>query len=203
MTLGVGDVVRTSVNFQLGDGTLFQNIYHHIFDGIGGVSDAAVTADVKTHFEGVYANIESNVKTDVVEQLSFIDQVEWVVDKWAVVANVGTFTPTFTPTNVADVLPNQISAFIVFKTVRPKSVGRKFLFPAMETEQDAGIIVPATVANLVSFASDALADIVLDVANELHPGIPRTAVNDWLSFTVAIVTNLLGTQRRRRPGYGA
>lgn len=203
MALGVGDIVRTAVNFQLGNGVQYQNVYHHIFDGVGGVSDAAVVADIKTWAEGVYDELVGQTKSDIVEQLSFVDQVEWSGTEWAVVANIGTFTPTFVPVVASEACPNQVSAFVVFKTLRPKSVGRKFLFPAPEATQAQGIMAAAYVTAVVAYAAAVLDDIVVDVLNSLHPGIPRTGVNDFLVFQSAVVTDLLGTQRRRRPGYGA
>ena len=61
----------------------------------------------------------------------------------------------------------------------------------------------AAVDDIVLYAAEALEDITIAVVNALHPGVPRTGVDDWLSFTVAVVTNLLGSQKRRRPGVGA
>lgn len=204
MTLGVGDIVRTSVNFLLGNGVQYQNVYHHIFDGIGGISDAAVVLDIKAWAEAAYDELVSYTGNDVVEQLSSVDQVEWDGTKWEVVANIGSFTPTFTPVGGVDVsLPNQDSAFVTFKTSRPKSVGRKFLFPPQEPAQAAGIMVAGYVTAVVAYADLVVNDIVLDGLNDLHPGIVRTAVDDFLVFTLGVVTDLTGSQRRRRPGYGA
>jgi hypothetical protein len=203
MTLGVGDIIRTSCNFLLPSGDQYQNVYHHIFDGIGGVSDAAVVEDINDWAEAMYGEIVTTVSSGVVEQLSFVDQIEFVGEKWEIVANIGTFTPTIAFSSGAIILPNQSSPFIVFKTARPKSVGRKFLFPIVSDNQDQGIIGSGTVTLITAFAAEALSDIVVDIVNELHPGIPRTGVNDWLGFTVAVVTNLIGSQRRRRQGDGA
>ena len=201
--MSTGDIIRTSCNFTLGNGVQYQNVYHHIFDGSGGVSDVTVTTIVRLWAGAVYLPLIASIKSDVVVQLSSIDQVEWVTDKWEVVANIGTFTPVFVPSDIGEVCPNQVSPFMVFKTARPKSVGRKFFFPTMEGDQSAGIITPAVVAELVSCAATIVNDVTVDGFNVLHPGIPRVGVNDWLNFTAAVVTNLLGTQRRRRPGYGA
>lgn len=203
MALGVGDIVRTTANFQLGNGVQYQNVFHHIFDGIGGISDAAVVADIKSWHDTMYAELVTVTRNDVIVQLSFVDQVEWVTDEWKVVENIGTFTGVFNPSATSDALPNQMSAFVVFKTARPKSVGRKFLFPGVEGFQDEGTMAAAYVTAVVQWADDAVNDINLDVANDLHPGIVRTGVNDFLVFDAAVVTNLMGTQRRRRPGYGA
>jgi len=203
MALGVGDIVRTSCNFTLTSGDQYQNVFHHIFDGTGGVSDAAVVADIQAWAEGMYAEILTMVDAGVTEQLSSVDQVEWVVDEWKVVANIGTFTPTFAPSGGGGILPNQVAPFIVFKTARPKTVGRKFLFPFVSALQDEGVITGGTVTLLTAWAADAVNDITIDVLNVLHPGVVRTGVNDFQAFSTALVTNLVGAQRRRRQGYGA
>lgn len=203
MALGVGDIIRTSCNFLLGSGDQYQNVFHHIFDGIGGVSDAAVVADIETWSDAMYSELNAQVDQNIVEQLSSVDQVEWTGSAWEIVANIGVFTPDFTPGSSVGQLPNQSSPFVVFKTERPKSVGRKFLFPVAAANQDSGILGGGTVTAIVAWAFDALNDIEIDVANVLHPGIIRVGVNDFLPFTVSIVTNLIGSQRRRRQGDGA
>lgn len=205
MALASGDILRVAVNFLLGNGVQYQNVYQYVVNGIGGFSDAAATTAINTKMINQYAGLVASVKDDVVEQLSFVDQIEWDVTegKWLVTHNVGTFTPSFAPSSAADVLPNQVSPFIVFKTTRPRTVGRKFLFPVLETEQDAGIIAGGMVTKLIAFGASVLADIVVDGSNVLQAGVARAGVNQWLTFQVAVVTDLLGTQRRRRPGYGA
>lgn len=201
--MGVGDIVRTSCNFLLASGDQYQNVFHHIFDGIGGVSDATVVSEIKDWADAMYSELDAITDADIVEQLSFVDQVEWDTDMWKVVANIGNFTPAFTPAISSAILPNQSSPFVVFTTARPQSVGRKFLFPILTSGQDSGVMGSGTVDAIVAWADDAVNDIEIDVANVLHPGVPRTAVNDWLNFTAAVVTNIVGTQRRRRQGFGA
>lgn len=203
MPVEIGDIIRTACNFVLADGTLYQNVYHHKRDGVGAFSNPVVTAAVQGWAENMYDELVSIVKNNVVEQLMFIDRIDWVVDTWEVVENIGTFTITFVPVVVAHANPNQVSPFVVFKTARPKTVGRKFLFPLTEDDQDAGILTGAAVTDIVAYADDAVNNITLAPAGWLAPGVPRTGVNEWQEFTLAVVTDLVGTQRRRRPGYGA
>jgi hypothetical protein len=203
MTVSIGDIVRTTVNFALADGTQYQNVYHHKRGGVGDFSDAAVVTALELWAEAMYQELVSLVRSNVVEQLSYVDRVEWDVSEWVVVENIGTFTPLFVPVAATDAMPNQVSPFVVFKTARPRTVGRKFLFPLTEAAQDAGILTAGSVTAIVAYADDAVNDIILAPAGTLVPGVPRTSVNDWQEFYVAVVTDLLGTQRRRRPGYGA
>lgn len=203
MTIVAGDILRTTMNFLLPNNVQYQNVFHHQRTGVGILTDAQHITAIKDWAEVMLDEIEAHVKLGTIEQLCSVDLVEWTGTAWEVTENIGTFTPDFTPSAVTDVCPNQISPFIVFKTSRPKTVGRKFLFPTLEPDQDQGILEAAAVAAIVGYADDAVNNITIQVLDYLVPGVVRTGVNAWLEFTVAIVTDLVGTQRRRRPGTGA
>ena len=203
MTVVNGDVLRITVNFSLPDGTQYQNVYHMIAQFIASFGDSTVVDEVKAWVEAVYATVITMVNSGTTEQVSSVDKVAWTGTEWEVTANVGTFVPSFAPTGAGDVCPNQISPFVVFKTERPRSVGRKFMFPVMETDQNQGILSPGAIALLVAYAAEVMTDITMAPLSTLIPGIPRTAVNAFLTFFIGVVTDIVGTQRRRRPGVGA
>lgn len=203
MTIVAGDVLRTSMNFLLPNNVQYQNVFHHKRTGVAVITDAAHITAIQGWAEVMLDEIEAHVKVGTLEQLCSVDRVAFTGVIWEVVENIGTFIPDFTPAAVTDVCPNQVSPFIVFKTSRPKTVGRKFLFPTLEPDQDQGVIAAPAVASIVAYADDAVNDINLAALNDLVPGVPRTGLDQWFEFTLAIVTDLLGTQRRRRPGTGA
>lgn len=198
-----GDVLRVTANFILGDGTQYQNVYHYLFDGVGTPSDATVVADIATAMDDAYDDLQPLVKNTVLNDLSSVDIVEFVTGEWTVTRNVGTFSLNMDGVGAGDMLPNMSSPFVTFKTARPKSVGRKFLFPLVEGFQVATVLAVEAVTAIVLYAAVILDDIEVDLINALHPGIVRTGIDDYLVFTAAVVTNILGTQRRRRPGVGA
>lgn len=199
------DILRISVNFELGDGTQYQNIYHMVRDGQDAYSDAVHVTAIRTKIEAMYATIVAQVRNDVVEQLSFVDRIEFneITDQWEVVENIGTFTPAFTPANAGEGLPYQSAPYIIFKTQRPKSVGKKFLFPFAESEQDETVLTGAAVTAMVAFGVSVLNALVVGGDATLTMGIVRTGIQTWLSFLVAVVNDVIGSQKRRRPGVGA
>lgn len=205
MTIASGDVLRTSVNFTLADGTLYQNVYHHRRVGLGIITDATHVAAIKVWAETMYAILDDLIASDVVAALSTVDLVVFDVDAWVVLESIGVFTPDFTATQTPALgQVNQISPFITFKTSRPQSVGRKFLFALTEGSYDAGRLTGGTVTAIVNVADDILGNIVVSAPLDyLVPGITRTSVDAFLSFTLGVVTNIPGTQRRRRFGVGA
>lgn len=200
-----GDILRVSCNFELGDGTQYQNIFHMIRDGTDAVSDSVHMANIESRIESIYATIVSQVLDDVVARLSFVDRIEFneITDQWEVVENIGTFTPSFSPVNSGDGLPYQSAPYITFKTQRPKSVGKKFLFPFAESEQNETILVGGAITAMVAYGVQVLLGISLGGDATLTMGIVRTGIQTFLNFLVAVVNDVIGSQKRRRPGVGA
>lgn len=204
MTIVLNDILRCTIEMSLGDGSIVQNIFHHQRKGIGIISDASHIVNYENWAEAMYAEIAGMIKNDVVMGLASLDLVEFVAGKWTVTGHIGVFTPTFTPTGVGDMLPNQSSAFVTFPTARPKTVGRKFLLPFEEAWQAGSFLVAGAVTDVVAWADDAVNNITIAAPLDyMVPGVPRTGLDQWEPFTLAVVTNLLGSQRRRRPGEGA
>lgn len=200
-----GDILRVSTNFELGDGTQYQNIYHYIRDGTDPFSDEAHINVIEQRMESMYDAIDDLVTSDVTPQLSFVDRVEFneIVDEWRVVENIGTFTMDFTPTEATDALPFQSAPFIVLKTQRPRSVGKKFLFPFGEAHQDGTVLTGGAVTAMAAFGATLISSLALGGDVTLQSGIVRTGVQTFLNFLVAVVNDVIGSQRRRRPGVGA
>lgn len=205
MSVVNGDVLRVSVNFELGDGTLYQNIYNLVRDGDDPYNDQAHLDAIETWVEDAYDELVTLVINDVSEQLCFVDRIEFneIVDEWRVVENIGTFTPAWAPSGTGEALPFQSSPYVVFKTQRPKSVGKKFLFPVAETAQGATILTGGAVTAITAYAAQVLAAINMGGDATLNAVITRTGINTVLPLLVAVVTDVLGSQRRRRPGVGA
>lgn len=200
-----GDILRISLNFELADGTQYQNVYHMIRDGedVHSVQDHLDAIEVK--MEMAYADIQVQVPIGVTEQLCFVDRIEFneIVDEWRVVENVGTFTPLFQPSGAEDALPHQCAPYIYFKTQRPRTVGKKFLFPFSETQQNSSLLNAGAITAITAMAVELLSAIALGGDATLTLGVPRTGIQSWFNFLIAVVGDVIGTQRRRKKGVGA
>lgn len=200
-----GDILRVSLNFELGDGTLYQNVYTMIRDGDDPYSDQAHLDAIEVKMELAYADIQTETPLDTVEQLCFVDRIEFneLVDEWRVVENVGTFTPLFEPSGSTEGLPYQCAPYIFFKTIRPRTIGKKFLFPFVKTFQTDGILSAGAVTSMTAMATELMTPIALGGDATLTLGVTRTGVQSYYNFLVAVVQDVIGTQRRRKPGVGA
>lgn len=205
MAIVDGDILRVSCNFELGNGTQYQNVYYYIRDGDDPYSDAAHVSAIKARIEDMYDELAGLVLNDVVEQLSFVDRVAFneVESQWRVVENVGTFTPVFTPSEAGDGLPHQNAPYVIFKTLRPRTVAKKFLFPVSEAQQDEGILIAGAVTAVTAYAAQTIASLALGGDATLTPHVVRTGVQSSYNLLVAVVSDVIGSQRRRKPGVGA
>lgn len=204
MTVANGDILKAVAQFVLDDGSIIQNIYHFVAQFLATQTGTAVIGAVKTYIEDMYADIDAYVPSSTSVDPFTLHIITWDAgeSKWVVDELVGVDTPTVVFTGATDPFPNQVSAVVVGNTARPKSRGRKFFPPFLETSADGSDLVSAVVTALGTALSHYIADQAIDVDNRLSPGVPRTAANEFLEFTDGIVNSIVGSQRRRKPGVG-
>ena len=204
MTVSPGDFLKVTIGFTLSTGTICQNVAYFRSVLTGNVTDLTCQTAIDTWVDAAYQEIDADMENGITANTGYIDKIDWNAtdSKWEVVYNVGTVNPSITPASAAELLPQPVSPFIVFNTSRPKSKGRRFLFGYTEPSTSGSVLTSGDVTRLVNFADECLDNAVIDVLNYFVPGIPRVGVELFLDFTSAVVTNIVGTQRRRRPGVG-
>lgn len=202
MAVQPGDVLKLTAEFLLGDGTIAQNVYYLRAVLVAQIADALAISTLKTWLEAGQSFVMGAMSSAGQCNPATVDVIAWDGAKWSVTQHVGIFTPNNTPTNNLEQLPNQVAPFASFNTNRPKSNGRKFLPGYCEDQSAGSYLTAAALAALVSYAAAVLANATIGPLDYFVPGVPRTAVNLFLDFAVAVVTNVVGTQRRRRPGVG-
>lgn len=202
MTVSNGDIIKLVVEGLLDEGSIVQNVYYLLAELAAPQADQSILNALETWVESAYGNLTVEMSNTVSFNDIVADIIEWDTDHWETTYHIGTEDIDTVPAGTGDPFPNQVSAFATFNTTRPKSKGRKFLFPFDEGGALGSYLTSPAVASIVDYAADILTTIVLGPFNELVPGIVRSGVNEFLEFRSAVVTNVLGTQRRRRPGVG-
>lgn len=204
MTVDTGEIVKGVAEFVLADGTIIQNVYHFAALFADSQDDATVVTGVNGYVQDIYDDIDQYVDSNVTVNPLIIHVVRWDVTegKWETHRLLGSTIPSITFTGATDPLPHQCSPVLVANTERPKTRGRKFLPPFLDTSADGpdwvGAVVTALGAALVNY----LAVETLSANNLLFPGVPRTEENVFLAFLNGLVNSVVGTQRRRKPGVG-
>ena len=202
MTVSNGDILKVVLQAVLPDGTQAENVYYLIAALAAPYADQSILNALETWIETAYTHILGAIVDDVAINDLVCDVIEWQVDHWETVYHVGTEAVDLAPTSVDDWLPNQVSPFATFNTTRPKSKGRKFLYGFSDLAVVGGYLTAAVVTDIADYAADIMDVITLAPLNTLTPGIVRSTEDTFLAFLSAVVTNVVGTQRRRRPGVG-
>lgn len=205
MTVDNNDKLKVVWEATLDDGSIIQNVYYLIAQFLVGQAEGTILTYVEQWIEDAYNDLSAELLTSMTQNICTISEVTWNAadELWEVARLIGYFTPTITFNNATDGLPNQTSAVPVFPTGRPKTRGRKFLPPFGEDRQSDGILISASLAATADYAGEILNGITIGPGNELVSGVIREGVNEFAVFAVAVVSDILGTQRRRKPGVGA
>lgn len=205
MPVADGSVLKAVAEFVLDDGTILQNIFHFIAQFLTTQTSADVIGAVKSYVEDIYADVDGYVPSTTGVNPFTLHRVAWNATEglWEVVELIGSDTPSITFTGATEQWPSQVSAVMVGNTTRPKSRGRKFFVPFLETAASASDLVAAVITALGTALNHYLADQAIDVDNTLSPGVPRSAADTFLEFSNGAVNSVVGTQRRRKPGIGA
>lgn len=204
MTVQTGEIIKGVAEFVLADGVIIQNVYHFASVFAAPQSDFDVINGVNDYVEDIYDDFDQYVDENVTVNPLIVHVVAFDGGEgiWVTERLLGSTIPDITFTGVTDPLPHQCSPVLVANTGRPKTRGRKFLPPLLDTAADGpdwiGAVVTALGAALVNY----LATEVLSANNVLTPGVPRTEENFFNGFTNGIVNSIVGTQRRRKPGVG-
>jgi hypothetical protein len=203
MSVSNGEILKVTYETEMvATDTIFQNVYYLKFHTIGTRSDAAVLADLESWIEDAHGEIDEFVKSTMQQNLCAVDVIAWDTDEWVVDRNIGYIDPTLTFADTGEMLPQQSAWFALFKTARPKSNGKKYLAGMCEASSGGGYLTSPALTGLAAYAAEILNGISIDLDTYYTAGVPRTGVNTWLDFTLAVVGSLIRTQRRRVPGVG-
>lgn len=197
-----GEIVQIVVDFSNALGNHFQNKFVYLADFATSQPDSQALTAIGNHFGGMYDEVASWIHTSLDDPDVFVDVIEWVVDHWEVVRTVGSLILGTTFTGTADVLPFMDAAVAVARTARPRSRGRKFLPPFGEDAQVGTGLVAACKADLADWVSDYIDNLNVGTQSDLEPGVASVVTGTFLPFVNGFYDDLIGTQRRRRPGYG-
>jgi hypothetical protein len=204
MTVTNGDVLKAFCEFVLSDGTIAQNVFHFVANFTDDQSDSAVVAAIEGYIEDFYNALSTYLSNSFTINPGYVHKIGWsaVAGKWVVDAFLGGFTPTIAHSSTDDNFPNQIAPVIVGNTYRPKSRGRKFIMGFVDTSADGGDLISGALTALGNALNHYLADETVSGVNLLSPGVPRESEDWFLNFSDGVVSSIVGTQRRRKPGVG-
>jgi hypothetical protein len=191
------DILRVTCKFKYSGGDI-QNVYH--IEVLGTPTDEEEFLDgMLDWLDACYANIN-----DVINDTIAFDSIAiWNLTQDYPVGEYDWPTQTVGQGSGGETLPLQSAPLIRFSTPAPRSQGRKYLYPIMETHSaNGGYISAAAQTVFVDFIADILAAFsaggATGVPGNWNPTLARFAV--WIA---GLANTYLRTQRRRVRNVGS
>ena len=191
-----GDVVLIKAVQRLGSEKVI-NTFYVLNDGPGNSTDEtakdAALAWLQTAYGFLPGSLTPEWSTDIVQFYNMTQDRPMGDEPW---------NSTITGTGGSESMPYQMAALVTFPTEVKRSLGKKYIAGFTEGDSPgAGVLGPAPIANLVSFAAEILSGFNQS-ANLYAVGNYREALGTFIPYVSALVDVLLSTQRRRKPGIG-
>lgn len=205
MSVANAEVVKAAAEFVLPDGTITQLIIHFLADFVADQANADVIHSIEDYVEDILTAVASYLKSTITTNPMEVSAVVWdaVQGIWEVSRSIGQGSITWPGTSTGQLLPNQVAPVLLANTGRPKTRGRKFIPGFVEDSTEASTLNSGAMTALGTALNHYIADEMISVGNELIVGVPSTVTGDFESFGAGDVNDIIGSQRRRKPGVGA
>lgn len=170
-----------------------RNVYYAQIDASTPESRESMISD---YLDGIYSKIE--LVTGPVATWDGADLFVRSASEWL---PVGSMDLDYAGANEGDVLPNLVAATIIGKVTGSKGFGRKFFSGISEAQTTVDALIAGALANMALAALAYVSPVLGDGTDRLDPGL-------WMkdeafhTFSTGVVSSLLGTMRRRKPGLG-
>lgn len=166
----------------------------------GSCTDAEFLTACATYIQNLYATMDDVMSDQVDLAETTVTKVIFSVDKWIVDALVGTFLPSFTATETADMLPHAMAAVLTLPTAIPKKRGRIFVPGVAETHQSDSLLSSTAATALGNFGTTLRSGFTAGGATFNYHVLGKDGLATYP--TSFVVNGIMGTNRRRKPGVG-
>lgn len=208
MSVAVGDIIRTTCRFKSGFSGDVVNVFHFCAVVGGGVeSDSDVMDAIETLLDTAYGRLSTSLPNSLDPYDIRHEIVDWVAGKETTLRVLGTRTWVLTnpPASSGEPLPAQAAAIVNFRTTLPKTFGRKYLGPMLESSNNGGTVNSGTMTAIGNFISDILTAINMTNLT-LDSGVltyKSGTIGHFIEFAAGVINAIMGIQRRRRPNRGS
>jgi hypothetical protein len=198
----VGDIFRAVASYSGVDNQLRQWVWHYI-QAIGGATDNdLLAAAILAILDLAWADIEDHIHTSVIG-------TDLQLLKWD--AGAGEYNGVAIEDlshqvglGAADVMPGNVSPYVIFPTSLPRSTGKKKLFDVVEAQVTEGAIAAGLLADMGAFALH-MNNIAVESGNSYRAGNhnpDKPWFQQW-SLTTVGVGVFSGSEYQRLVGRGA
>jgi hypothetical protein len=204
MTIQVGECIETVVEMVLSDGTVANNIFHHVLQGENEQTDADCRTAIAASLNALYDILAPYISDAIVVNPAYLNLISWSseLQKWYTARDLGVAAMTWEGEGIQDSFPNQVAAVLTAATYLPKHNGRKFFPMFVETSAVAGDLISGALTALTAAGALYIEPLPLGGADKLTPCVASGDGGQTLTFASVVANSILGSCRRRKPGVG-
>lgn len=209
MTIVKDDIIRVAARFKDEVAGDIVHVWHFQANGVSfSEEDDDVLDVIEAEMDGWYSGLTSFYPDTMTPYDLSFSTVAWVGGKEVTVRSIGVraWTLTSGPASTQEPMPGMDAAIVNFRTLRPRSFGRKYMGPTQESRQESGILSNTGLTEMTDFITAVLTGIAM-TSGGLVTGIISQYTDEFgahfFHFIEGIANSILGTQRRRRPKRGS
>lgn len=207
MAVNDGDIVKVVVTVNCPDLVIAQNVFYWELDDPtpDNPSNAQIVTACDTRLDDMYSKWDDGMGADYLVDEFTVERVEWNVDKWETVENIGTNPLAIAGIGAGDSPPHGIAAVITAQTSRPQTRARKFLPGIVEGQVLDSTISGTVLGYMAQFIVSWLTNQTVVGSAELVPVVlGQSGPSAGLVYALisAAASAIAGYQRRRKPGVG-
>ncbi len=195
MAIMIGDVIRISAHFLQQASDPYVNVFHCLWDGVGGIDDDVGMGQIADDIDTAYQELDGVMTED----LAFVDIQGQNITQSVLLPTQD--WPTLTVgLATGNHLPPQTAGYIFYRTTRPKTRAANYIC-GMTEDGNSSIGGPTTALQLAlqTFGNIAVSGFT-DVVNHLTYGAYNRALDRFTPVNAAVVGTRFATQRRRGRG---
>jgi hypothetical protein len=204
MSIPIDTVLKIAQSILLPDEQIAINVFWALLgDAVGGgpLAESDVIDAAANYLDLIYAEIDDMI-SDLIAST--------VVEVWTVDEPTGDLTPvgdgatTWVGLDTNDPLPNGVAGICSMKTDNTEVTGRKFIPGINEVAVDDNNLDTIPFGRLLDFAVEWATEYTDANDVVLSPGVYSGAKANFYAATgTVIANNIVGYQRRRKPGVGS
>lgn len=208
MTVTDGDILKVVVSWECPAFVIAQNVFYWQLNDPtpDNPTNAQIITALDTELTAMYGDLQTALSTEYEVEDFKTDRVEWVVDKWETVENLGLNDLSIVGSNANDAVPHGVAAVITATTTRPQTRARKFLPGFGENLFEDSTLSGTILVALAAFITEWLNDRTVVGSAEIVPvvlGMVGASEGNIYPLLAAAANAISGYQRRRKPGVGS
>lgn len=202
MAIAQGTGLKCVVTLTLPANVIAQNIFYFQVIGINPIDEAAALTTIASAMNAIYATIEDYVVSTATLDTVKVHEWDWdPVEGWETGTYIGEAALADNFAGVGDMLPHAVAATITGKTPNVKTRSRKSFAGLTEASSSGSTLAGPVITALVAAAVQWLLTRTIIGSDALDPVVPDK-YGEFAALIVALVSEILGSQRQRKPGIG-